>query len=203
MDGKSTLPHAFSNAPEVLHWHLPRRPTAGQPHRLKNCLKDRGIRDIFANGDDTLKKVFDLLNTKEFNFHYLSIPPALSRLTSFKCNYVMENLGGIEQWAFLEFLSANPELLLKNIEPGECGNTDSEDEHLKTDVYQYITDGAVRFVNDIRKIFGDDLDFNQLMFPNLRQALCCNPSSSDKYFMRNLCFFDVCDGRYKRMFRLW
>ena len=29
------MPHAFSNAPEVLHWHLPRRPTAGQPHRLK------------------------------------------------------------------------------------------------------------------------------------------------------------------------
>ena len=28
--------HASCNAPEVLLWHLPRRPTTGQPHRLKN-----------------------------------------------------------------------------------------------------------------------------------------------------------------------
>ena len=35
MDGKSTLHHASCNAPEVLLWHLPRRPTTGQPHRLK------------------------------------------------------------------------------------------------------------------------------------------------------------------------
>ena len=35
MDGKSTLHHASRNAPEVLLWHLPRRPTTGQPHRLK------------------------------------------------------------------------------------------------------------------------------------------------------------------------
>ena len=117
-----------------------------------------------------------------------------------------ESFGILEPWAFMEFLFSAPECRVKDIFHGRpvYGSESSRDEKYRAAVSTYITEGIVKFVQDVKRIFGEsDISFSPLMTSLLIQTLCRNPSAEDRKFMRDLCFRNGCDGKYKRLFRLW
>ena len=114
--------------------------------------------------------------------------------------------GILEPWAFMEFLFSEPDFRVKDIVRGNrvYGNADNGNERHRVANCSYVSDGIVRFVQDVKRIFGEtDISFSPLMTSFLIRSLYRNPSAEDKKFMRSLCFRDGCDGEYKRIFRLW
>ena len=118
-----------------------------------------------------------------------------------------ESLGVLVPWDFMEFLFTAPEFPIKDLVDGKpvYKNTDNEYEQFRVCNYPYVSDGIVRFVKDVKKIFGDtDLNIGPLMVAELVKTLRQNPTSADIKFMKKLCYAsDVSHSKYKPMFRSW
>ena len=117
-----------------------------------------------------------------------------------------KNNGVPHTWPFIEFLFSAPEFPVKDLFHGNPvhGSASNKYERYRVENYSYISDGIVRFVQDVKRIFGETgIDFTSLMTSCLIQTLCLNPSWEDRKFMRELRYRDGSDGKYKRIFGLW
>ena len=117
-----------------------------------------------------------------------------------------ESYGILEPWPFMEFLLSSAEFRVKDVAHGNpvYDTTDNKDEKYRVANSTYVSEGIVRFAQDVRRIFREaDIMFSPFMTSCLIQTLCRNPSADDRKFMRDLSFRNSCDGKYRRIFRLW
>ena len=106
----------------------------------------------------------------------------------------------------MEFLLSSAEFRVKDVAHGNpvYDTTDNKDEKYRVANSTYVSEGIVRFAQDVRRIFREaDIMFSPFMTSCLIQTLCRNPSADDRKFMRDLSFRNSCDGKYRRIFRLW
>lgn len=118
-----------------------------------------------------------------------------------------ESIGILCPWDFMEFLFTAPEFPIKDIVDGKpvYKNTEINNEQFRMEVYPWVSNGIVKFVQDVKKIFGDqNVTIRPFMVANWINILRQNPTKEDKKFMKKLSYAsDVGHNKYKQMFKSW
>lgn len=122
------------------------------------------------------------------------------------CNENMEQAKPAP-WAFMEFLFTAPEFPIKDITDTRpvYKNTNNINEQFRIEVYPHVSDGIVKFVKDVRTIFGDiDVNLTQSLVTAWVEILRTSFTKSDARFLRDLrCSTDVDHSEYNYIFKSW
>lgn len=149
--------------------------------------KKLAVVDFFASGfslKNVFKKIYPDKEIYEFCWK--------STATLYDKNaFVSEEAScdALKQQKFMEFLFSAPELSAENFAESTTAYkiTNNTKEQSVLNNYSCVSDGIVRFVKDVKRIFGDtDLDFSRKIVPYLMQTFCMNLTKSDEKFMRNM-----------------
>ena len=100
-----------------------------------------------------------------------------------------ESRGMLEPWDFMEVLFSSPEFRVKDIVNGKLvyWEAGSAGEQYLAENYQYISDGIVKFTEDVKRIFGEaEPDFSRLLTAYLVKTLRQNLTVSDRKYLKNL-----------------
>jgi len=108
-----------------------------------------------------------------------------------------ESKGILEPWDFIEVLFRSTDFNLEDIFSGKPVHktASSDSEQFLTDNYLAISDGIVRFTEDVQRIFGEKkIDFSPLLTAHLLKSLRHNLSVYDRKYLKELGLITFTEG---------
>lgn len=87
-----------------------------------------------------------------------------------------------KNWNFMEFLMTSPEYPIKTLQDGKpvYDKNPTESEKIRHDIYPYVSDGAVDFANDVKKLFNNaDIYLDGPTLVKWVNCLCDIPTKQD------------------------
>ncbi|MGN0917127.1 MAG: HAD family hydrolase [Candidatus Enterousia sp.] len=158
-----------------------------------NSAKSVLIIDTITARFSSQKLIQDILGTPTHAIYWSVIKYAYEGIygyTEFIKNDNPDGFSFTKNWNFMEFLMTAPEYPIKNMKPnGEpiYDSNPSESEKIRKQIYPYISDGAINFANDIKKLFGgNDIYLNGCVLVEYINAFVDYPTRHDRIQMQQI-----------------
>ena len=148
-------------------------------------VKNIAFVDTITEGFSAQKIIQAALHTDVLAFYWGALTAAFQDVYNYR-EFIHDdkNLGNVltKNWNFMEFLMTSPEYPIKTIQDGKpvYDSSPSDAEKIRHAVYPFVSDGAVAFAGDVKKLFnGADIYLDASTLVTWINCLCDVPTSRD------------------------